>query len=431
MSIEPDDVDLVVQGGPLTPELARMLLERADVLMDGGEYGQALNLYRRVIGNPDAAVTAAGYLGFGEALFRLDDEDGAVAAWESVVKLPETPATYLGWRNIAAARVRAGNLQGAIAAYREAERRAPIEDRPEIQSRLGWLMKETGNQGAARRYFARSRGTGPAFPLTWVVIGVTVVISFAAMTAGGQDLMALLALDKAAVAEGEYWRLLTVTLVHGNLLHLMFNMYALFIVGPLVEQLYGSVRFIAFYLLTAAAGSVASYVFGSDLPSVGASGAVFGLFGVVVAAAAAHNPVVDRRSRSLMANLAPLIVINLAFGFLFPGIDNAAHIGGLLAGLWLGYLFIPEHVPTLARMWQGRGSTTGRATGILRGLGVAALVAVLVIGVMVGTEARTSSPTEPGSTAGPSQAATAGSASSGGAAPPAAYSSPKTTSGPG
>ncbi len=389
--------DPLTYEGPLTPEAARDTLEHADELMDQGEYPAAGHYYRRVIGNRDPAITAAGYLGLGEALYRVDEDDAAVQAWSAVVKLPETPATYLAWRNLAAARVRAGDLQGAIDAYRQAERRAPPDDRAEIQSRLGWLMKETGNQGAARRYFARSRGTGPAFPVTWVIIGITVVTSLAALTAGGQDLFALLALDKGAVADGEYWRLLTVTLVHGNLLHLLFNMYALFIVGPLVEQLYGSLRMVLFYVLTAAAGSVASFVFGSDVPSVGASGAVFGLFGVVVAAGAAHNPIVDRRSRMLITNLAPLIVINLAFGFLFPGIDNAAHIGGLLAGFWLGYLFVPENVPTLARMWHGAGTSDRRVATAFRALGLTALIAVLVIGVVVGTDMRT--PSGPSSTA--------------------------------
>jgi rhomboid protease GluP len=389
--------DPLTYEGPLTPEAARDALEHADELMDRGDYPDAGRYYRRVIGNADPAVTAAGYLGLGEALYRLDQDEAAVQAWGAVVKLPETPATYLAWRNLAAARVRAEDLPGAIDAYRQAERRAPPEDRAEIQSRLGWLMKETGNQGAARRYFARSRGTGPAFPVTWVIIGVTVVTSLAALTAGGQDLFAILALDKGAVADGEYWRLLTVTLVHGNLLHLLFNMYALFIVGPLVEQLYGSLRMVLFYLLTAAAGSVASFVFGSDVPSVGASGAVFGLFGVVVAAGFAHNPVVDRRSRMLITNLAPLIVINLAFGFLFPGIDNAAHVGGLLAGLWLGYLFVPENVPTLARMWQGAGATDRRVTSVLRAMGLTALVVVLVIGLVVGTDMR--KPSGPATTA--------------------------------
>ena len=378
--------DGIPPPGPLTVDQARGLLDRAAELMASGDYADAANHYRRVVGHADPVVTAAALLGLGEALYRLDQDDGAVAAWEAVLELPDTPSTYLAWRNVAAARVREGDLKGAIAAYREAERRAPPQDRPEIATRLGWLAKETGNVGASRRYFARGRGTGPAFPLTWLVIGLTVVVSIAAMSQGGERILAALELDKHAVANGDYWRLWTVTLVHDptTLLHLAFNMYALFIAGPLVEQLYGSRLFLLFYLLCAAAGSVASFVFGSDVPSVGASGAIFGLFGVLAAAARTHNPVLDRRGRSLVGQIGTLIVINLAFGFLAGGvIDNAAHIGGLLAGLWLGFLFVPGRVRTLRTMWRFGGE--GAPTILLPAIGVTALVAVLAVGLVVGT----------------------------------------------
>jgi membrane associated rhomboid family serine protease len=378
--------DGIPPPGPLTVDEARGLLDRAAELLASGDYANAANHYRRVVGHADPAVTAAALLGLGEALYRLDQDDGAIAAWEAVLELPDTPSTYLAWRNIAAARVREGDLKGAIAAYREAERRAPPQDRPEIATRLGWLAKETGNAGASRRYFARGRGTGPAFPLTWLVIGLTVVVSIAAMSQGGDRILGALELDKHALANGEYWRLWTVTLVHDptTLLHLGFNMYALYIAGPLVEQLYGSRLFLLFYLLCAAAGSVASFVFGSDVPSVGASGAIFGLFGVLAAAARTHNPVLDRRGRSLVGQIGTLIVINLAFGFLAGGvIDNAAHIGGLLAGLWLGFLFVPGRVRTLRNMWQFAGD--GAPSMLLPAIGVAALIGVLAVGLVVGT----------------------------------------------
>ena len=99
------------------------------------------------------------------------------------VKLGETPSTYPAWRQIAAALVRDGDLTGAAAAYREADRRAPAEDKAEIASRLGWLAKETGDPRGARRYFARSRGgTGLPIPLTYLIIGLTVIVSLAAST---------------------------------------------------------------------------------------------------------------------------------------------------------------------------------------------------------------------------------------------------------
>ena len=106
----------------------------------------------------------------------------------------------------------------------------------------------------------------------------------------------------------------------------------------------------AFYLLTAAAASVASFVAG-PAPAVGASGAVFGLFGILLAVSRTHHPVLDRRSQMIIGQIGALILINLAIGFGSQAaggtIDNFAHIGGLLAGLWLGFLLAPNKVPTL------------------------------------------------------------------------------------
>jgi len=377
--------------GPLTREAARSILDRGAELLASGDFADAAAHYQRVIGFDDPAVTAAALLGLGQALYRLDQEAAAVSTWESILELPETPSTYRAWREVAAARVRDGDLQGAVTAYREADRRAPPEDKPEIANRLGWLAKETGNTRAAGRYFARGRGSGPAFPLSWVVIAATVVVSFSAMSSEGESILRALMLDKAAVANGEYWRLWTVTLVHdpSSILHLGFNMYALYLTGPLVEQLYGSRLFALFYLLCAAAGSVGSFVFGDGQLAVGASGAIFGLFGILFAAARTHNPMIDRRARSLLGQIGTIIVINLVIGFsgVLP-IDNSAHVGGLVAGLWLGFLIVPGRVPTLRSLWQ-RPTATGdgksRPTMLLPTLGVAALVVVLSVGVVAGT----------------------------------------------
>jgi rhomboid protease GluP len=149
--------------------------------------------------------------------------------------------------------------------------------------------------------------------------------------------------------------------------------------------------FVLFYLLAAAGGSVASFVFGSDLPSVGASGAVFGLFGVLLAASRTHHPVLDRQGRSLVGRIGMFIVINLLFGFSIPNVDNAAHIGGLLAGAWLGFLIVPGKVTTMRALWRPPAgteeapSTRARLAPIL---GVAALIAVLTAGVVIGSSMR-------------------------------------------
>ncbi len=150
-------------------------LSRADALLAAGDLQDAVGLYQRVIGHPDAAVTAAALLGIGNVFFRASEEDQALASWRAAVAVGETPSSYPAWRSIAAEQVRRGNLPEAIKAYREADRRAPPGDKAEIASRLGWLAKETGNAGAARRYFARSRGAGLPFSITYAIIAITVV----------------------------------------------------------------------------------------------------------------------------------------------------------------------------------------------------------------------------------------------------------------
>ena len=111
-------------------------------------------------GCPTPALTAAALVGAGEALYRLDDEEGARQCWEQATRLPENPVTYRALRQVAAARVRDGDLRGARDAYREAERRAPAAERAEIASRLGWLSKELGDTRAARAAGSRAAGAG-------------------------------------------------------------------------------------------------------------------------------------------------------------------------------------------------------------------------------------------------------------------------------
>ena len=283
--------------------------------------------------------------------------------WTAVLELPENPSTYAAWRNVAAARVRDGDLNGAITAYREADRRAPAEDKAEIAGRLGWLNKETGNTRASQRYFSRSRGDARRVTMTLVIIAVTSIISLTALLSPGRpgDLRPSPA-RQAGRGGGGVLAPWSVTLLHGDLLHLGFNMYALYLAGTVVERWYGSIRFLLFYLACAAAGSVASFAFGGDVPSVGASGAIFGLFGVLLTAARIHHPV-DRQSRGIVSQLMFLVVINIVFGFASGGtIDNAAHLGGLAAGLWIGALVPPTGVPTMSSLWQRAGDPkTGRA----------------------------------------------------------------------
>jgi membrane associated rhomboid family serine protease len=377
-------LDLAVASkGPLTADVARRLIERGRAQLEAGEPRLAIPDFQRVIGNEDAATTGAALLGLGDAIYRLDDEPHAAGAWEAVTRLPENPSTYQAWRNLAGVRVREGELNAAITAYREADRRAPADDKAEIASRLGWLAKETGNTGAANRYFSRSRGAAGGIGLTQVLIAITVIVSFIAFFS--PDLFERLAMIRDAVKHGELYRLVSVTLVHAPgeppwlSLHLLLNMYALYIVGPVVESIWGRRMFLLFYVLCAIGGSTGSFL--SSEASVGASGAIFGLVGVILAGTRAHSPMLDRRARSIVPQLGMFVLINLAFGFASSAggfnIDNAAHIGGLISGLWLGFVVPPGKVPTLRSAFQHPSGEPAARSPLLIAAGIIGLVGVL------------------------------------------------------
>lgn len=383
---------------PVDRPTALAVLRRADDLLDESEPEQALALYGRLAAVPDRDVAAAAYLGAGNCLYRLDRDDEAMQAWETVTAGPETPATYRAWRQIAAARVRSGDLKGALDAYRQCEKRAPTADKAEIHSRLGWLSKETGHSGAASRHFARSRGDVLPPVMTYGIIAVTSVISLLALSGQTRCLGSVLEgsptyyrlmLDKVLIADGELYRLLSVVLVHGSALHLLFNMYCLWYAGQLVERMYGSRLFPLFFALGGISGSVATFVFGDGMYGVGASGAVFCLFGVVLVATRYHHAVLDAQSRSIASQVGFLIVLNLVLGFsgIMGNVDNAAHVGGLAAGLWLALAIPPGQVQTLASLWQSPRAVPSRLVGAGRGLlAVVALVAVLTGGYVIGMD---------------------------------------------
>ena len=130
---------------------------------------------------------------------------------------------------------------------------------------------------------------------------------------------------EVGVADGEVYRLLTAAFLHGGVLHIALNMYALFLFGPPLEAALGRVRFTALYLLSALGGSALSYTFSNPgTPSLGASGAVFGLLGAFL--------VVNRKMGRDTSGVLVLLGINFAYGFIASGIDWRAHLGGLIAG---------------------------------------------------------------------------------------------------
>ncbi|MBV8977627.1 MAG: rhomboid family intramembrane serine protease [Alphaproteobacteria bacterium] len=140
--------------------------------------------------------------------------------------------------------------------------------------------------------------------------------------------------------EGWGWlRLLTSTFVHGGLIHIAMNMYGLLIAGVLIAPAARNARLILCYLICGAAGSAASAFMHAEVVSVGASGAIFGLFGMLFALLMLGDGRFRAQRKSLLSNAAFVIALNLGLSFAIPGIDASAHIGGLIAGFFLGVLF--------------------------------------------------------------------------------------------
>ncbi len=167
-----------------------------------------------------------------------------------------------------------------------------------------------------------------------VLIGINVAAYVAQLATNGRigGVFERGALRGLEVADGEYWRLLTSAFLHGSTLHLLFNMYALYLFGPFVERALGTSRYIVAYLTAAMAGSVLVYVLANPLTvTIGASGAVFGLFGMAL--------LFLLKAKQDVRTLLVLLAINAFISVAAPNISWEGHLGGFLAGLALGAAF--------------------------------------------------------------------------------------------
>ena len=170
-------------------------------------------------------------------------------------------------------------------------------------------------------------GTPISKPLvTYTLIGINAAIYLLQMVGGVNAVAGDWGMWPVGIAVGgEWWRLITAAFLHGSFLHIAFNMYVLFALGPTLERILGHGRYLVLYVLAALGGGVASYAF-SDMRtvSVGASGAIFGLMGALVVA--------GRRLRYDITQVLILLGINVVIGFISPGVDWRAHLGGLVTG---------------------------------------------------------------------------------------------------
>ncbi len=175
------------------------------------------------------------------------------------------------------------------------------------------------------------------FPfVTYTIIAVNVLLFFAMYVFGGgstntQTLINFGASYPPLIEAGEYFRLLTSGFLHIGIMHLLFNNYFLYIIGPQIENFFGRIKYVIIYLGTIIFASLMSMPF-FDGVSAGASGAIFGLLGAILYFGYHHRAFLGNFLQSF---IIPLIVINLLIGFTMPGINNAAHIGGLIGGVLL------------------------------------------------------------------------------------------------
>jgi rhomboid protease GluP len=176
-------------------------------------------------------------------------------------------------------------------------------------------------------------------PVTYVLFGVNIFIFLLMTLAGGTEngttLVDFGAKFNPLIDLGEYWRFVTPLFIHIGALHIFLNSYAIWIVGPQVEKLYGASRFTMIYILSGIAGVALSYWYHPVTISAGASGSLFGMFGALLVFGFKYrNSIPPMFQRAVGKGVIPVIVVNLFIGML-PGIDNSAHVGGLIAGALL------------------------------------------------------------------------------------------------
>jgi len=215
-------------------------------------------------------------------------------------------------------------------------------------------------QGIRRASF---EGTGAI--VTKILIAINVAVYLLELAAGGRldgtgnEIYTKGVLYGPFVADGDWWRLVTATFLHGGPFHLGLNMLALWWFGSAVEEVLGRGRYLLLYLVSGLAGSAGALLFTPDTPTVGASGALFGILGAAV--------VLERQGTHVFGGAAlGIIAINLVFTFAVPGISIGGHLGGLVGGA-VGMLAL---------------SRFGRAHAVYGRPGLVGIVGLLAVGLL-------------------------------------------------
>ncbi len=193
--------------------------------------------------------------------------------------------------------------------------------------------------------------------VTYFLIAINIIIFLLTYALSGTNLNSLQLIRFGGVFDvliknGEFWRLLTGTFLHAGIIHLLVNMYSLYLIGTQVETYIGKWKFLSIYLISAISGSLMSCVFNLNTVSVGASGAIFGLLGSLIYFGYHYRLYLGSVLRN---QIIPIIICNLLLGFMIPGVDNGAHIGGLIGG----------YLSTMAIGIEGKSKEQDRVNGII------------------------------------------------------------------
>jgi membrane associated rhomboid family serine protease len=164
-------------------------------------------------------------------------------------------------------------------------------------------------------------------------LSIFLITIYVAQIIFGDILISNFALFSPSVSTGQWWRLLTAGFLHGSILHLLVNVYILWVLGSQLESILGKTKFVVIYFVSLIGGSIASFLFSPfGTYSIGASGAIFGLMGAML--------VVERKKKLDISQVAVWIILNVVIGFVISGIDWRAHLGGLAAGSLIAWILL-------------------------------------------------------------------------------------------
>jgi len=184
------------------------------------------------------------------------------------------------------------------------------------------------------------------YPLTYSIIGINIVVYiFSALFSqniADMDMQTLVDMGALygpyTVLKGEWWRLFTAMFLHGGMTHILMNMFSLYLIGRGLEMYFDKRAYVIIYLFSGLLGGLASLYMHPQSVGVGASGAIFGVFGALAGFFLAHRDKIATHSKAFMKDFAVVLGINLVLGLSIPSIDVSAHIGGLVVGLIGGFV---------------------------------------------------------------------------------------------